>query len=95
VIARLAHQRIHYGWIVAGTTFLTLICAAAFRSTPSVLMVPLQHEYGWDRATISVAVSINLVLFGLSGPFAAASVVCIPSTKQRMMVPAASQPAPA
>ena len=72
MIVRLVNQRIHYGWIVAGTTFLTLICAAAFRSTPSVLMVPLQHEYGWDRATISVAVSINLVLFGLSGPFAAA-----------------------
>jgi sugar phosphate permease len=57
---------------VAGATFLVLICAAAFRSTPSVLMVPLQHEYGWDRATIALAVSINLILYGLSGPFAAA-----------------------
>jgi predicted MFS family arabinose efflux permease len=63
---------VHYAWIVAGVTFMTLICAAAFRSTPAVLMVPLQHEFGWDRATISIAVSINLVLFGLSGPFAAA-----------------------
>lgn len=71
MIARFVDRRLYYGWIVVGTTFLTLICAAAFRSTPSVLMVPLQHEFGWDRATISVAVSINLVLFGLSGPFAA------------------------
>jgi len=72
VIARLAAPRIHYAWVAAAVTFLTLLCAAAFRSTPSVLMVPLQHEFGWNRAAISVAVSINLVLFGLSGPFAAA-----------------------
>jgi predicted MFS family arabinose efflux permease len=71
MIVRLVERRLHYAWVVAGTTFLTLICAASFRSTPSVLMVPLQHEFGWNRATISVAVSINLVLFGLSGPFAA------------------------
>lgn len=72
MIARRAHGRIHYAWVVVAITFLILLFAAGFRSTPSVLMVPLQHEFGWNRATISVAVSINLVLFGLSGPFAAA-----------------------
>src|SRR5690348_10806914 len=46
--------------------------AAGFRATPGVLIVPLQHEFGWNRAVISVAVSINLILFGLTGPFAAA-----------------------
>src|SRR5256885_5411715 len=46
--------------------------AAGFRAAPSVLIVPLQNEFGWNRAIISVAVSINLILFGLTGPFAAA-----------------------
>src|SRR5690242_3414217 len=46
--------------------------AAGFRATPSVLIVPLQNEFGWNRAIISIAVSINLILFGLMGPFAAA-----------------------
>ncbi|MGZ6300065.1 MAG: MFS transporter [Candidatus Limnocylindria bacterium] len=46
--------------------------AAGFRATPSVLIVPLQNEFGWNRAVISGAVSVNLVLFGLTGPFAAA-----------------------
>src|SRR5947207_15252348 len=46
--------------------------AAGFRATPSILIVPLQTEFGWNRAIISVAVSINLILFGLMGPFAAA-----------------------
>jgi MFS family permease len=65
-------RRIHYAWVVAAVTFIALMGAAGFRATPSVLIVPLQHEFGWNRAVISVAVSINLVLFGLMGPFAAA-----------------------
>ncbi|MDQ1598612.1 MAG: hypothetical protein QOD68_86, partial [Actinomycetota bacterium] len=32
----------------------------------------LQDEYGWSRGTISLAVSVNLLLFGLTAPFAAA-----------------------
>src|ERR1700676_1430101 len=63
-------RRLHYGWIVAGITWFTLLAAAGFRSTPSTLIVPLQNEFGWSRATISVAVSINLLLFGLFAPFA-------------------------
>jgi MFS family permease len=69
---RLAHRRIHYGWIVAAVTFLVLLSSAGVRATPSILIVPLEREFGWTRATISLAVSINLILYGLMGPFAAA-----------------------
>jgi sugar phosphate permease len=65
-------RRMHYGWIVAAVTFATLIVAAGVRATPSVLMVPLEHEFGWSRAVISAAVSVNILLYGLIGPFAAA-----------------------
>jgi sugar phosphate permease len=65
-------RRIHYAWVVAIVTFVALMGAAGFRSTPGVLIVPLQNEFGWNRAVISIAVSINLILFGLMGPFAAA-----------------------
>ena len=65
-------KRFHYAWVVAAVTFIAIMGAAGFRATPSVLIVPLQHEFGWNRAVISVAVSINLILFGLTGPFAAA-----------------------
>jgi len=57
--------------VIAAVSFLTLITAAGFRSTVGVLIVPLQDEFGWSRATISAAVAINLVLYGLGGPFAA------------------------
>jgi predicted MFS family arabinose efflux permease len=72
VIASLARGRVHYAWIIFGVTFFTLLAAAGIRSTPGVLIVPLEREFGWSRAVISVAVSINLLLFGFCGPFAAA-----------------------
>jgi sugar phosphate permease len=65
-------QRIHYGWIVVGVTFLTLLIGAGVRSTPGILMVPLEKEFEWSRATISLAVAISLFLYGFIGPFAAA-----------------------
>jgi predicted MFS family arabinose efflux permease len=52
--------------------FLALVGAAGFRAAPGVLMVPLQQEFGWSTTVLSAAVSINLVLFGLTAPFAAA-----------------------
>jgi MFS family permease len=68
----LARTRIHYGWIIVVVTFITMLGAAGIRATPTVLILPLEQEFGWDRATISLAISINLILFGLCGPFAAA-----------------------
>src|SRR3982751_6944254 len=65
-------QRIHPAFVVAGAVFVVLLCAAAVRATPSILMVPLEREFGWSRALLSSVVSVTLVLCGLVGPFAAA-----------------------
>jgi predicted MFS family arabinose efflux permease len=65
-------RRMHYGWVVAGITFVILLVGAGVRATPGVLMVPLETEFGWNRTAISFAVAINIALFGLIGPFAAA-----------------------
>ena len=65
-------KKLHYAFVVAGMTFLVLLCAAGVRATPSVLIVPLEREFGWSRTLVSSAVSVNLVLYGLIGPFAAA-----------------------
>jgi predicted MFS family arabinose efflux permease len=70
--ARLVGGRFHYGWIVVGVVFVALLAAAGVRATPGVLIVPLQDAFGWSRATISLAIAINLLLYGLMGPFAAA-----------------------
>lgn len=56
---------------MAAVTFLVLIAAAAFRSTTSVLFEPLEHEFGWTRTQTSLAVTVNLIFYGLTAPFAA------------------------
>ncbi len=65
-------KKIHPGWIAALVTFFTLMATAGFRSAPSVLIVPLEEAFGWSRSQIATAVSINVLLFGLVAPFAAA-----------------------
>jgi MFS family permease len=62
----------HPAWWVAGVTFLALVGAAGFRAVPGVLMEPLQAEFGWSVTTISAAVAVNMALYGLTAPFAAA-----------------------
>jgi MFS family permease len=62
----------HYAWVIVGVCFAVAVMTAGVRSTPGVLIVPLEDEFGWSRATISFALGINLLLFGAIGPFAAA-----------------------
>jgi sugar phosphate permease len=65
-------HKFHYGWVVVGVTCLALLTGAGARSTPGILIVPLEQEFHWSRATIALAVSVNLLLYGCIGPFAAA-----------------------
>jgi sugar phosphate permease len=72
VIERLIGRPLHYAWLIVIVTFVTLITTAGFRATPGVLIVPLQEEFGWSRATISLGISIGLLMYGLMAPFSAA-----------------------
>ncbi|WP_446809739.1 MFS transporter [Methylomonas sp. 2BW1-5-20] len=59
----------HYAWVVLAVTFLCLFVAAAMRALPGILMLGLEREFGWSRPEISGAVSVNLLVFGFSGPW--------------------------
>nr|WP_262412638.1 MFS transporter [Streptomyces acidipaludis] len=65
-------MRVHRAWTVAVVTFVTLVGSAAFASLPGLLIDPLHTEFGWSRGMIGFAVSVNLALYGLTAPFAAA-----------------------
>ncbi len=64
--------RVHRAWFVAAVAFVTIIGAAGFASLPGLLIEPLHRDFGWSRGTIGFAVSVNLALYGLTAPFAAA-----------------------
>ncbi len=63
--------------LVVAVTFVALLVSAGLRATPGVLMVPLQLNFGWDRATVSFSAAVGIFLYGLVGPFAAALMVSI------------------
>jgi MFS family permease len=57
---------------MAIVTWVVLVTAAGFRATPAVLLQPLKEDLGWSEALIGGAVAVNLVVYGLGAPFAAA-----------------------
>jgi MFS family permease len=70
-------RRIHPAWVIFGVTFVTLLGASGFRAAPGLLVKalgesPADGGFGWTKAQVSTASFVNLVLFGLVGPFAAA-----------------------
>ena len=64
--------RLHWAWVIAAVSFIAILGAAGFRSVPGVMMNPLHHEFGWSHGTVGLAMSVNMTLFGLTAPFAAA-----------------------
>ena len=65
-------RNLYYGWIVAATTFLTMLATAAAMGSAGIMIAPLRDEFGWTTEQVSTAISIRLILYGLFGPFAAA-----------------------
>ena len=67
-LARLSYGRMHYAWIVLAVMFSATLAGVGVRAAPGVMIVPLQRAFGWDVATISGAVSLNIILLGATGP---------------------------
>lgn len=61
-------QPLYYGWVVVAVTGLALLVSAGVRSAPGILINPLETEFGWSTASISFAISIGILLYGLAGP---------------------------
>jgi len=61
-----------YAFVVVAVIFLSLLASAGMRSTPGVLMLPLEKSFGWSRESVSLSAAVGILLYGLMGPFAAA-----------------------
>ena len=68
-LAKLVSGRVHYAWIALAVTFTSTLAVVGVRAAPGVMIVPLEHAFGWSAGTISGAVSVNILLMGLTGPF--------------------------
>jgi sugar phosphate permease len=68
----LARRGIHYGWVMIAVTFVVALCSAGALGMLGALLLPVQREFGWETASISGALAVRLLIYGLMGPFAAA-----------------------
>jgi sugar phosphate permease len=66
-------KRVYYPLIVAGATFVTLVAAAGVLSVPTMYVRPFESEFGWSAGQVATAQALQIALFGLTGPFAAAA----------------------
>jgi len=70
-------KRIHYAWVIAGITVVTLMASSGVRSTFGVFIKPLEQEFGWGRAGLSLVAALSLFIYGAAGPLAGFA-VCLP-----------------
>ncbi|MFE6479920.1 MFS transporter [Streptomyces rochei] len=62
----------HRAWWVAAAAGVAIVVAGAFSTMPGILQDPLRQEFHWSRGSIGLAASVNMILYGLTAPYAAA-----------------------
>ena len=62
--------RFFYGWFIVAMTALIVFVTSSVRAGLGIFVVPMSDDFGWDRATISLAAGIGTVLMGVASPFA-------------------------
>lgn len=63
-------RRWFYGWLVILAAAFTMFGASGARFSFGIFIKPLQEEFGWERAALAGAASLNLLLSGLLRPLA-------------------------
>lgn len=64
------HARwLYYGWVVVGASFLMTFLSTGVQSSFGNFLKPMSQEFGWDRATVSVPISLAVLMTGLFQPF--------------------------
>lgn len=78
-------KKLHYSWVILSIVFISIIVAGITRSSSGVFIIPFENEFGWERTDISIAIGLNLLMYGLSGPFMGAFVQII-GVKKMMII---------
>ncbi len=61
-------SKIHYAWWVVIASGAAVFLTAGIRSAPGVFLLPIEGDMGLGRSTVSLAVSLGLLVYGLSAP---------------------------
>jgi sugar phosphate permease len=59
-----------FGWyVVAASVATNTLLSAAYFQGFSALFLPIERAFGWNRTTISIALSLRQLEFGIASPF--------------------------
>jgi MFS family permease len=64
-----ARGGLYFGWLVVAVTLVAAVVSSGIRMASGVILQPLESEFGWDRASISLAFAVGLFANGLGAPF--------------------------
>jgi MFS family permease len=59
---------LHYAWVVLGALVVVMLMGSGLRAVFGVFIKPMEATFGWDRAALSGAAAISLLLLGAAGP---------------------------
>jgi MFS family permease len=60
---------LHYAWVVLGALVVVMLLGSGLRAVFGVFIKPMEATFGWDRASLSGAAALSLLLLGAAGPF--------------------------
>jgi len=63
-------QPFFYGWYIVGVMIVAMMLVYGVRTSFSVFFAPVLDEFGWFRGTTAIMLSLNILVYGLSAPFA-------------------------
>lgn len=65
---RASRGTLHYAWVVLGALVVVMLLGSGLRAVFGVFIKPMEATFGWDRAALSGAAAISLLLLGAAGP---------------------------
>jgi MFS family permease len=68
VPVRASRGTLHYAWVVLGALVVVMLLASGLRAIFGVYIKPMESTFGWDRASLSGAAALSLLLLGAAGP---------------------------
>lgn len=61
---------LYYGWVILGVAYLIMFFTAGVSQAFGVFIKPMTEDFGWDRSTLSLAVSIFAIMSAIVPPVA-------------------------
>jgi len=59
-----------YGWVIVGIAVVGMALVMGIRHSFSVFFPPILDEFGWNRGSTAMMLSMNLLIYGLMAPVA-------------------------